>query len=146
MSGRKKGLALGIGVALLLGATLGSAGAHQTTDPDLPIGGLCGDGSAGCNMHFVGNQARHAVAPDVFMQCLPAGDWIILYVWDEPTQNWLRYANTAPGNPGNLPAYLNDPATGAATEIPGLRGIALLMRAGAPNEQRSFLHSPEERC
>jgi hypothetical protein len=136
--------AVGVGVAIVLGATVGVGLARQTTPG--PIGGVCQNGSPGCNIHLVGNAFPQPVAPATFMRCIPVGDWIGFYVWDAPNQRWLHYFNTATGNPRNLPEYLNDPAVGGASTIPGHGGIALIMRPGAPNEQRTFLHRAEQTC
>ncbi len=139
-------VAIGAGVATILGATLGIAVAKQTTPQDSPVGGVCSNGSPGCNIRIVGNIARQPVAPGVFMQCIPAGEWVGIYIWDGANQKWLHYFNTQPGNPGNYPAYLNNPQTGAISTIPSLAGVVIIMQPGAPNLQRTFLHQAGESC
>lgn len=136
--------AIGVGVAIVLGATVGVGLARQT--PDRPIGGTCPNGTPGCNIDLVGNISPQPVAPATFMRCITVGDWIGIYIWDAPNQQWLHFFNTATGNPRNLPAYLNDPAVGAISTIPQFAGVFLIMRPGAPNEQRTFLHRAEQTC
>jgi hypothetical protein len=131
--------AVGIGVATILGATLGIAVARDYT-----VGGVCANGSPGCNIHYVG--ALKPVSPATFTQCLPAGDWVGIYIWDAPNQKWLHYFNTNPGNPGNYPSYLNSPATGGISTIPALSGVVLIMRPGAPNRTVTFLDANNETC
>jgi hypothetical protein len=134
--------AVGIGVATILGATLGIAVARHSNT----VGGVCANGSPGCNIHYVGTIKPQPVSPATFTQCLPAGDWVGIYIWDGPNQKWLHYFNTNPGNPGNYPSYLNSPATGGISTIPGFSGVVLIMRPGAPNQEVFFLDANNETC
>jgi hypothetical protein len=134
--------AVGIGVATILGATLGIAVARHSNT----VGGVCANGSPGCNIHYVGTIKPQPVSPATFTQCLPAGDWVGIYIWDGPNQKWLHYFNTNPGNPGNYPSYLNSPATGGISTIPGFSGVVLIMRPGAPNQTVTFLDANNEAC
>lgn len=135
-------VAIGAGVATILGASLGIALAKHTST----VGGVCANGSPGCNIHYVGTIKPQAVSPATFTQCLPAGDWIGIYIWDGPNQKWLHYFNTRPGNPGNYPEYLNNTAVGGISTIPGFSGVVLVMRPGAPNQQVTLLDAPGETC
>lgn len=135
-------VAIGAGVATILGATLGIALAKHTST----VGGVCSNGSAGCNIHYVGTIKPTPVSPATFTQCLPAADWIGIYIWDGPNQKWLHYFNTRPGNPGNYPEYLNNTAVGGISTIPGFSGVVLVMRPGAPNQQVTLLDAPGETC
>lgn len=135
-------LGIGAGLAIILGATLGVAVAkHSST-----VGGVCANGSPGCNIHYVGTIRANPVSPAAFTQCLPAGDWVGIYIWDGPNQKWLHYFNTNPGNPGNYPSYLNDPSVGGISSIPGFSGVVLIMRPGAPNQTVTFLDANSETC
>lgn len=130
------------GVAVILGATLGVALAKHTSN----VGGKCANGQPGCNIHYVGTIRAQSVSPEKFTECIPAGDWIGIYIWDGPNQKWLHYFNTRPGNPGSYPSYLNNPSVGGISSIPGFSGVVLLMRPGADNRPVTFLDANNETC
>lgn len=127
----------GAAIATILGATLGVAVAkHQNT-----VSGICPNGSAGCNIHYVGAIRAGAVGPDSFTRCLPAGDWDAIYIWDGPTQSWEHYFNIRVA-----PAYVNQPSAGGIDSIPGFSGVVLLMRPGSPSQTITLLDANSETC
>ncbi len=130
------------GVAVILGATLGIALAkHSNT-----VSGTCANGQPGCNIHYVGTIRPQPVSPEKFTECLPAADWLGIYIWDGPNQKWLHFFNTRPGNPGNYPAYLNNTSAGGISSIPGFSGVVLIMRPGAASQSVTFLDANNETC
>ena len=130
-------VAAGAGVAAIMGATLGIAVAKHTNT----VGGVCAGGGAGCNIHYVGAISAGGVSPANFTKCLPANDWEAIYIWDGPNQEWEHFFNVT-----KTPAYVNAPAAGGITTIPGFSGVVLIMRSGAPSQQVTFLDSNSESC
>lgn len=127
----------GAAVATLLGATLGVAVAKHTSQ----VGGVCNGGSPGCNIHYVGAIRNNSVGPDSFTKCLPSGDWEAIYIWDGPNQQWQHFFNTT-----RRPAYVNDPAAGGISTIPGFSGVVLIMRLGSSSQSVTLLDSNSETC
>ena len=126
----------GLGLATILGATLGVAVAqHQT-----PVSGQCGNAS-GC-LQYVGVIRAGAVSPDTFTKCIPAADWTAIYIWDGPNQQWQHYFNTAAG----VPSSVNQSAAGGITSIPGFAGVVLIMKAGSPSQTVTLLDQNSESC
>ena len=130
-------VAVGAGIATLLGASLGVAVAKHTST----VGGVCSNGSAGCNIHYVGAIRPNSVSPDVFTKCLPSGDWEAIYIWDGPNQQWQHYFNTT-----KTPAYVNDTSAGGISTIPGFSGVVLIMKLGSASQTVTLLDGNSETC
>ena len=125
-----------IGLAALLGASLGVAVAkHSNT-----VGGVCTNGSAGCNIHYVGAIKASGVSPAKFTECLPAGTWEAIYTWDGPAQEWRHFFNPS------VPDFVNSANAGGITNIPGFAGVVLIMKSGTPNQSVTFLDANNETC
>ena len=131
-------VAAGGAIATILGATLGVAVAKHTSQ----VGGVCSNGTQGCNIHYVGAIRAGSVDPQNFVKCLPTGDWDAIYIWDGPNQEWEHYFNTARGVPG----FVNQPSAGGIQQIPGFSGVVLIMRLGAPSQQVTLLDANNETC
>ncbi|MEO8540016.1 MAG: hypothetical protein ABI577_09790 [bacterium] len=130
-------VAVGAGVATLLGATLGVAVAKHTNT----VGGVCSGGGAGCNIHYVGAIRNGSVSPDSFTKCIPAADWEAIYIWDGPNQQWQHFFNIT-----KTPAYVNDTSAGGISTIPGFSGVVLIMKLGSPSQQITLLDGNSESC
>ena len=128
----------GAGIASILGATLGIAVAKHTST----VGGVCSNGTQGCNIHYVGAIRAGSVDPANFVKCLPSGDWDAIYIWDGPNQEWEHYFNTARG----VPAFVNGAGAGGIQQIPGFSGVVLIMRLGAPSQTVTLLDANNEAC
>jgi hypothetical protein len=127
----------GAGFTAIMGASLGVAVAKHTSN----VGGVCPNGSPGCNIQYVGVTRAGGVTPDNFTKCLPANDWEAIYIWDGPTQEWQHFFNVT-----KTPAYVNAPSAGGITAIPGFSGVVLIMRLGAPSQQVTVLDQNSETC
>ncbi len=128
---------VGAGVATLLGASLGMAVAKHSSQ----VGGVCSNGSQGCNIHYVGAIRNSSVSPDSFTKCLPTADWEAIYIWDGPNQQWQHYFNTT-----KTPAYVNDTNAGGISTIPGFSGVVLIMRLGSASQSVTLLDANSETC
>ena len=133
------GAARCLGFAAIFGATRGVAVAkHSST-----VGGVCSNGSAGCNIHYVGVIKSGAVSPAKFTECLPSGSWSAIYTWDGPNQQWLHHFNTTGTG---VPGYVNDTAAGGISTIPGFSGVVLIMKLGTPSQSVTLLDANNESC
>ena len=131
--------AMSLGLAAILGATLGIAVAkHSST-----VGGVCSNGSQGCNIHYVGVTKSAPVSPSKFTECLPSGSWTAIYTWDGPNQQWLHYFNTTGTG---VPAYVNNTNAGGIASIPGFSGVVLIMKLGTPIQSVTLLDASNETC
>lgn len=133
------GLVVGsFALAAILGGSLGVAVAkHATT-----VTGVCPGGSPGCNTNnFVGTIRSNAVSPATFTQCIPAGTWEAIYIWDGPTQEWRHYFNQT-----KFPAYVNSIQAGGIDQIPGFAGVVLIMTLGTPAGPVTLLDSNGDTC
>lgn len=127
---RKRTLALllaAVALVAAMGSSLGlvAAGIRQQ---DLVVG-----------FNLVGGPLNADVAPGQFVQCLPAGSWEAIYIWDQTTQTWKHYFN-----PADVPDYVNETSVGAISTIPRLAGVVLMM--DAPVTDPHLKDSPAEAC
>lgn len=110
-----------IGLAALLGGSLGIVAAHQ--------GSLEGP-SAGRTTAFnlVGGPFFEDMAPTTFMSCIPTTAWVSIYIWDAGNQEWKHFFN-----PATVPAYVNAPSAGGIDTIKKLAGLVVLSTQAVPN-------------
>lgn len=126
---KRKAIALtaaAIAVAGLLGASLGMAFAGST--------------SLSQGFNLVGGPLYADTSPAAWVSCLPSGSWKAVYLWDATHQRWMHFFNVS----GGVPAYVNDPSTGAITSIPKLSGVALIMNQAVSNA--TLADSPAQAC
>lgn len=136
-------VAAGGAIATVLGATLGVAVAKHPSQ----VGGVCSNGTQGCNIHYVGAIRAGSVDPANFVKCLPTSDWLAIYIWDGPNQEWEHYFNTGTiPNQAPVPAFVNAASAGGIQQIPGFSGVVLIMRPGAPSQQVTLLDANSETC
>jgi hypothetical protein len=107
-------VAAGLGLAALLGGSLGVATAGVRSTP-LAVG-----------FNLVGGPLGGDVPPAAFVECLPAGSWSAVYIWDGTTQTWKHFFT-------GVPAYVNNPAGGGISIIPRFSGVVLIMKAAVSN-------------
>ena len=120
-------LGASVGIAIILGASLGLAAAEVRKDSlvkgfNLTGGPLAGD-----------------MAPDQFLSCLPQESWNSLYVWDSQTQTWMHFFN-----PRIAPAFVNKPEVGGLTIVKRFTGVALIM--DQPVQKPYFKDGPKDAC
>lgn len=127
-------LASSLALAAVMGGSLGIALAKHTST----VTGVCPNGSSGCNVNFVG--ALGDVTPAKFTQCLPAGSWEAIYIWDGPNQEWQHFFNPS------VPAYVNQSQAGGITSIPRFAGVVLIMKLGQPAQSVTLLDANSETC
>lgn len=120
-------LAASIGIAALLGASLGLAAAAVRTQP-LAKG-----------FNLAGGPLVTDVAPDEFVSCLPQDSWNSLYIWDSANQKWTHYFNE-----DVAPAYVNRPEVGGITIVKRHAGVVLIMDKAVQSPH--FVDRPTEAC
>jgi hypothetical protein len=118
-----------LGVAAVLGGTLGIAAAHHPA-------------SLSTGFNLVGGPFGADTPPDKFMECLPADSWSALYIWDAAAQKWSHFFNTAA--PTSVPEYVNGASVGGITTVPRAAGAVLFMNNAVPAAQ--FPDSPGDPC
>lgn len=101
---RRKSFALvaaSLGVAAMLGGTLGIA--------------MAGTTNLGSGFQLVGGPTLGDVPPDKWISCVtPNTAWTAVYIWDAPNQQWKHFFNTNNGAPASA-----TPANASA--IPAVR-------------------------
>lgn len=120
-------LAACVGMAAVLGGSLGFAAAAHTTNL-----------STGFNL--VGGPLSQDTAPDQFVACLPAGSWNSIYIWDGQNQEWQHYFNTSTG----VPSYVNALSVGGISTIRKFAGVVLLMNTSVSNAK--LKDAPGDSC
>ena len=118
--------AAGLGIAAILGGTLGVAFAKTTNL------------SSGFNL--VGGPTNADVQPKDWVSCLPGTSWASVYIWDAPNQRWLHYFNTAAG----VPAYVNQQASGGISSVPRFSGVVMIMNSAVSSAK--FPDQPNQAC
>jgi hypothetical protein len=119
-------VAAGLGLAAILGGTLGVAFAKTT---DLQSG-----------MNVVGGPTGADVQAKDWVSCIPTTSWASVYIWDAPNQRWLHYFNTASG----VPAYVNQQASGGIGSIPRYSGVVVMMNTAV--SAAKFPDQPNQAC
>jgi hypothetical protein len=119
-------VAAGLGLAAIVGGTLGVAFAKTT------------DLSSGTNL--VGGPTGADVQAKDWVSCIPGTSWASVYIWDAPNQRWLHYFNTAAG----VPAYVNQQASGGIGSIPRFSGVVLMMNTAL--SAAKFPDQPNQAC
>ena len=97
-------LAASVGVAALMGGSLGVVAAGVRSQP-LAEG-----------FNLAGGPLEANTPPDDFLSCLPDGSWSALYTWDGSAQKWLHYFD-------NVPGYVNQPELGGIEVVKRFEGV-----------------------